>query len=256
MVDYTVEAIVVQKTLQAYIDRLACLVDEAILTFDTDGLQTQAVDPANVAMANVSLQQSAFESWSLDRSERVGIDVDRLDDVLGLADSGSLLHLRYDAESRRLHVQGGEMACRIATIDPDAIRQEPDIPELDLPAHPTLTGSQLDRAASGADIFSDHVVFGFDADSTATYVEAQGDTDDVRFEWGPDEMADGSSADGHAHSLLSLDYVTDVVGVLEDDETVQLELGEEMPVRLVQAYADGAGRAEYMISPRIKTGGR
>lgn len=259
----TFDAWATAATWQAFVDRVHAVADEARLHVDPDGIRTMAVDPANVAMVDCQLSGTAFESFTVDAELTIGVNLGRLDDILGLADSDELVRIASDPDDKKLHIDVGSIEYTLATIEPDSIREEPDIPELDLPAHPVLTGAQLDRAVTAGDIVyaqsshggsSETIALGFDLDEEIAYASAQGDTDDVRIEWDREEMGDGARADDHAHTLVSLDYMGDVVGVLDDGE-VSVDVGEEFPVHFEQAFADGNGEVEFLIAPRMATDG-
>lgn len=257
--EVSVDTIATSDVWSAYLDRIAALTEEARIHVDENGFRTTAIDPANVAMVDVGLGNEAFESFRVATgSTTIGVNISRLQDAIGLADAGELAAVVYNPDRRTLHVQAGGLEYTLATIDPDSIREEPDMPTLDLPAYPVLEAEQLEYAVRAADLCSDHIALGFDMDEHHAYAEASGDTDDVRVEWDRDDLQDGSTADDAARSLFSLDYMKDVVGVLETGdgaENVDVHLGDEFPVKFEQSYADGAGHVEFGIAPRIDSGG-
>ncbi|MFB6170381.1 MAG: DNA polymerase sliding clamp, partial [Haloarculaceae archaeon] len=139
----------------------------------------------------------------------------------------------------------------LALIDPDSIRQEPDLPDLDLPADVVLEGRDINRAVTAADMVSDHIALGVDAAEEVFYVDAEGDTDDVHFELGREDLIDLTA--GEAYSLFSLDYLKDMNKAIPGDAEVRMELGEEFPVKLHFEFAEGQGQVTYMLAPRIQS---
>ncbi len=243
-------AIVSAETLGAALDAVSVLVDECKVHLEEEGLRIRAVDPANVGMVDMELDASAFESYEAD-GELVGVNLARLEDIAGMADAGQLVQMELDEETRKLHIQIDGLEYTLALIDPDSIREEPDIPDLDLPAELVLEGRNIDRAVTAADMVSDHIALGVEEADELFYVDAEGDTDDVHFELGPEDLI--SLTPGPAHSLFSLDYLKDMNKAIPKDAEVTVELGEEFPVKMHFEFAEGQGHVTFMLAPRIQS---
>ena len=244
------KAIVSADTLTDALDSVSVLVDECKIRLNEDEFAIRAVDPANVGMVDLSLAAAAFESYEADGGV-IGVNLGRLEDIAGMANSGDLIHLELDEETRKLHIQIDGLSYTLALIDPDSIRQEPDIPDLDLSAEIILEGSQLSRGITAADMVSDHIALRVDADEEAFYIEAEGDTDDVDLELDSEDLIDLTA--GAADSLFSLDYLKDMNKAIPNATEVTAELGEEFPVKLHYEFAEGLGQVTYMLAPRIQS---
>ncbi|UPM41816.1 DNA polymerase sliding clamp [Halocatena salina] len=242
-------AIVSSGTLLAALDSVSVLVDECKIRLDEEGATIRAVDPANAGMVNLRLDTSAFESYETD-GETIGVNLTRLEDIAGMANADDLIHLELDETTRKLHIQIDGLEYTLALIDPDSIRQEPDLPDLDLSATIGIEGRDIDRAVTAADMVSDHIALGVDADEEYFYVDAEGDTDDVHFELDRDELIMLSAGD--AHSLFSLDYLKEMNKAIPNDAEVSVELGEEFPVNLHFDIAAGDGSVTFVLAPRIQ----
>jgi proliferating cell nuclear antigen len=243
-------AIVSAGTLRDALDSVSVLVDECKIRLEEDELAIKAVDPANVGMVDLSLDAEAFESYEADGGV-IGVNLSRLEDIAGMGAAGDLVHLELDEETRKLHIRIDGLSYTLALIDPDSIRQEPDIPDLDLPAEIVLEGSHLDRGIKAADMVSDHIALRVDQEAETFHIEAEGDTDDVDLELGTEDLIalDG----GPAESLFSLDYLKDMNKAIPSDAEVTMELGEEFPVKLHFEFAEGLGSVTYMLAPRIQS---
>jgi proliferating cell nuclear antigen len=243
-------AIVRADTLQATLDSVGVLVDECKIHLDDDGLEIRAVDPANVGMVDLSLSAEAFESYEADGG-LIGVNLVRLQDIAGMADSDQLVHLELDEETRKLHISIDGLEYTLALIDPESIREEPDLPDLDLPATIVIEGRDIDRAVTAADMVSDHIELGVDDGKDVFYVAAEGDTDDVHLELGAEDLID--IVVGPASSLFSLDYLKDMNKAIPKDAEVTMELGDEFPVKMHFDIAEGEGSVTYMLAPRIQS---
>jgi proliferating cell nuclear antigen len=240
--------------LSQFVDNALAVATEAKLRVGPDALETAAVDPANVAMIDQSLSADAFESYEFGGGV-LGVDLERLDDVLGMADSGELVHLDLNEETRKLHIAVGQLDYTLALIGPDSIRNEPDVPGvLDrLTATLVHDARALQDAHKAAGLCSDHIAYGATIDDETFYASAEGDTDKMRYEWGREEMHEGSEANDAAHSLFSLDYLKDILKPINASTEVTVRIGHELPLLLDSQFADERGELRYMVAPRMES---
>ncbi|WP_348607045.1 DNA polymerase sliding clamp [Halobaculum rarum] len=244
------KAIVSASTLRDALDSVSVLVDECKIRLNEDELAIRAVDPANVGMVDLTLEAAAFESYEADGGV-IGVNLNRLEDIAGMANTGDLIQLELDEETRKLHIHIEGLSYTLALIDPDSIRQEPDIPDLDLPAEIVLEGAQINRGITAADMVSDHIRLRVDEAEEAFFIEAEGDTDDVDLRLDREDLIDLQA--GPADSLFSLDYLKDMNKAIPKDAEVRVELGEEFPVKLHYEFSEGMGQVTYMLAPRIQS---
>jgi len=235
--------------LQESLDSASVLVDECKIELAEDQMVIRAVDAANVGMVDLSVGRPAFESYNGDGG-LIGVNLNRLEDIIGMANSGDLVELDLDPRTRKLHIRFDGLSYTLALIDPDSIRQRPDIPDLDLPAEVVLETDQFKRGTTAADMVSDHINLRVDEAEDAFYIEAEGDTDDIDLKLGREDVIDFTAAP--ADSLFSLDYLKDMVKGMPKTE-ITAQLGEEFPVKLHFEAAEGAASVTYMLAPRIQS---
>lgn len=250
----SVSAIVALDTIEEFVSYLAPLVDEAKLTFTEDGLRVAAVDPANVAMGDVKLDAAAFEDYEA-TDTTIAVNVSRFADVLA-AGRDSLVQLWFDATRRVLDVQIGSTEYELACIDPDSVRAEPDIPDLDLDSQVTLEADELSHGATVAGIAqsgdSTRVVLGTQTSPAAFVMNATGDTDTMDITLEADDVID-LQVGGDVSSMFSLDYVTSILKPIDDDTEVTVDVGDEYPTRFELQFAEGFGTVTYNLAPRVQT---
>lgn len=243
-------AIISADQLQETIGAVNTLVDECKIHLNEDGWEIRAVDPANVGMVDMRLDRDAFESYQADGG-LIAVNLVRMTDIAGMADSGQLVHLHLDAETRKLHIEIDGLEYTLATIDPPSVREEPDLPDLDLSSEVVLEGREIDRGVTAAEMVGDHVRLGVDKPDEYFYVRAQGDTDDVDLQLDREELISLNAGD--AESLFSLDYLKDMNKAIPKGAEVTMELGTEFPVKLHYIIADGEGTVTFMLAPRIQS---
>jgi proliferating cell nuclear antigen len=251
------KAIVGADTLRTVLDSVSALVEECRIHLNDDGITVRAVDAANVGMVHLHLDAEAFESYEADGGV-IGVDLTRLNDIAGMADSGQSVSLVLDEETRKLEISIDGLEYTLALIDPDAIREEPDPPSLSLPAEIVLEAADFNRAVQAADMVSDHATLRVNADETFV-VEAAGDTDDVNLDLDREDLiditvsaTDGEEAPDAAASMFSMDYLNRVNKALPSGHEVTVRLGDEFPVKVEFPIAEGGGDVTYVIAPRIQ----
>jgi proliferating cell nuclear antigen len=239
------KAVINAETLRDAIESVSSLVDEVKFSLSEKGMELKAVDPANVAMVVLKLDASAFEFFKATSGE-IGVDLVRLSDILSMADRGESVKLELDEENHKLNIGVGSLSYTLSLIDPSAIRKEPRIPELDLPAHVTLSGNELRRAVKAAEKVSDHVVLGVSDD--LFFLEAKGDIDSLKLKIPSTELL--GLKPGEARSLFSLDYLSDMSKSIGKAQEVKLELGVDYPLRI--SFKIGSVEVSYLLAPRIE----
>lgn len=234
---------------RAALDAIDALVAECVLQAGPDGLTVAAQDPATVAMVDLALPADVFERYEADGTP-LGVDLERLGDVVGMADGDDPVAMGYDAETRTLDLRVDEVAYTLGLVDPDAIRSAPDVDYEDhLAATVALPGGAFTHAVTACDMVADHCALGVDPDAGHLYATAEGDVDSVRIEHHADdcEAFDG----GAAHSLFSTSYLDAMARVVPADATVRLRLGEEAPLE-VSFDLEGSS-VTYFLAPRRTT---
>jgi len=250
MSEIVAEGIIEAKALREYIDVFTPLVSEGKIHWNDEGLLARVVDAANVAMLEASLSTAYFESYDAPGAVTVGMDFNRLLERIKPADSNDLVHLAVDMETRRLQIQYGNADLSMALIDTDAIRQEPDMPDLDLPNWMVVEAQHIKHAREIADIVTDHLFIRGKPDERMVAFVGQGDTDDATVTLGEDEIIE-ASIDVETESVYSLDYVEDLTDPIADGTEVTVTFGDEFPVILEYEGLDGHLSGTGYLAPRI-----
>jgi len=246
----TFRAAIQSEPLKNILRALRATVDEARVKIDETGIRIRAVDPANVAMDDLDLSASAFESYDATPGV-IGVDLDRLWDPVSLTNKGDLVQLHLDIESRKLVVAVTGLEFQMACLDPATIRSEPTLPELELPASVTVDRDTLHQGVKAADLVADHVGLRMIPDEEVFRIDAEGDTDSVDFRIDADDWEAVTLAE--ASSLFSLDYIKKIVRTIPAGTAVTIDFGTEFPAMLSYDVGHGDGLMTRMIAPRIET---
>jgi proliferating cell nuclear antigen len=231
------------------IDAISALVPECRLHTADNGISTRAVDTANVAMISLELKKEAFDSYKATKSQ-VGVDISKMKNIFNMMGKGDLISLELpeNAQKMQLSVHGYQYS--ITLLDTNTIRKDPNPPTINLPGKLTIAGDDLNNAIKAAAVISDKIAIGINPKDETFYMIADGDTDNIRREFGKDELK--SLTPNEARSLFSLDYLKDMGKVMSRAAEVEIFLGLDHPVRFSFDIANGNGHVEYLLAPRIE----
>lgn len=236
------------------------LVDEAKLHVSESGIHTKAVDPANVGMVEMHLDREEFETLKTDNLV-LGVDLNtflnQIQDISDepVGDEEQTLHLELDEDTRKVRIWAtpGSMEFTMALIDPDSIRQEPNLPDMELPGTMQVMSSYFEHAVKTAKNYSEHITVGMDNEKDVFYMSANGDTDDWETMLKHDHHAISHLETATVNSIFSLDYFDDVRKGIPSDVMIDMEVGEEFPIRIMFEFLDENASVTYMIAPRIES---
>src|SRR5207249_10970655 len=102
--------------LREVVDVVSTLVDEAKFNVGKDSITVKAVDPAHVAMVDLTLDRGAFDAYKADEGE-LGTDMDKMKEIWRLAKAGETIALRHDEDKNRLVGTVGDPTASMALVD-------------------------------------------------------------------------------------------------------------------------------------------
>lgn len=237
------------KEIATTIDKV---VDEFRLRMTEDKLRIRAVDPANVSMVDMQIDSDAFESFTATPGV-LGIPLDSLKDVINLADRNDYISMVLNPETRKLEIDVGDLDYTLGLIDPATIRQDPDLPDLNLSVEVMIRGETLDQGLTAADMVSKHVGIKTSPDLQGIAIEAEGDTDDMVQTLRERDLVDCTVPDKEVEALFALEYLSSINRALPRSDPVTLQFGDGFPARINYDSENGAIETTFMLAPRIKS---
>jgi proliferating cell nuclear antigen len=236
------------EVLKEVVDVVSTLVDEAKFNAGKEAVAVKAVDPAHVAMVDLALEHDGFESYRADDME-LGLDMDKLKEVLRLARAGDVISMVHDEERNRLVLSVGNITRRMSLVD-TAGMSDPKVPSLNLPAKLTVRTDELRQGIRASESVSDHVALVVSPEGFEMKSEGDADTVDLKL---PKDLLDELSCKEQVRSLFPLDYFSNMIKAISSAATVTLYLGSDYPVKLEFDIAGGKGSVRYLLAPRIES---
>ncbi|MCS7118839.1 MAG: DNA polymerase sliding clamp [Archaeoglobaceae archaeon] len=243
-----VETIVSGEILRTIARAIVALVSECRIHFLSKGLHSRAVDPSNVAMVIVDVPKDSIESYRVDVEKTIGVDINRIFEISKTIGSKDLVEVSILDETS-LRIKFGSVEYNIALIDPSAIRKEPKIPELNLPAKIVLDAGEFKKAISATEKISENVVL--KSDKHGFTIEAKGDIERITFTMTGSELIEFNG--GEARSMFSIDYLREFCKVAGAGDLLTISLGTNYPGRFSFELVGGKVRVEYILAPRVES---
>jgi proliferating cell nuclear antigen len=203
-------------------------------------------------MVNLEIEPSALESVP-EGNFVAGINIGRFDDYLGGASGGDPVMLSFNTEKRKLNIQHTNREFDMALIDPDALRDEPDLPDLEFPVDVTLPAGDWTDAVDTCELVSDRVHFNADGSDGSVVVSASGDIDEARVTFDSETWSGDSRIDADTHAIYSIEYTDELLGAVPSGTDLRVRYNDEKPKKYNYEFADGHAHAELMCAPRIQT---
>ena len=236
------------ETLKELISVLSTLVDEAKFNITEDGINVKAVDPAHVAMVDLDLKNTAFEEYK-DSETELGVDINRLNDVLKLAKPADLITINHDEEKNRLILKVENITRRMSLVDTTGM-SDPKVPNVPLPVKVVIKTSELGQGIKASESIADHISLSVTPEGFE--LSSEGETDSVNLKLTKD-LLEKLECKESVKSLFSLDYFSNMIRSVSSSDKITMHLGTDYPVKLEFEIAQGNGHVEYLLAPRIES---
>jgi proliferating cell nuclear antigen len=228
------------------VETVSVIVSEVKLSANEGELSIKAVDPAHVAMIDLQIKPEAYSKYSASEME-IGIDLDKLNDIIKLARGNDEIEAVYDEDSNRLIVSIGNLVRKMSLLDTTGM-PDPKIPTLQFPAKVELISEDLLMGIRAAESVSDYVAFVTESDS----FELNAGTQEQMNQRFTKEQLLSIDCKEKVKSLFSLDYMLNMIKAVKAGEKLTLHTGNDYPVRMEFDIFDSKGKVTYLLAPRIE----
>ncbi len=232
------------ENLRELVEVVSTLVSEVKLSISKDGLEAKAVDPSHVAMLVLKPQKGIFEEFTGEPTE-IGVDVEKLKEVLRLSKPGDVLELQFDG--KRLVANVGRLTRQMAVVDPAGIT-DPKVPNVNPPASVTVKTEEMRQGIRGSESFTDHVTLSLEPEAFTMHSEGDTDRLDLRL---PKESLTRLDVKEPVKSMYPLDFFSAMVKSIASEDAT-LFVGNEYPLKIEFAMGAGRGEGRYLLAPRVE----
>lgn len=235
------KAVIAMETLQGVLKALSAIDTEGKMQVGPEGWHVKMVDPANVAMIDVTIPASAFDFYQSDTGE-IALDFARIQTMLNGKEPVTI-----QIVDQQVEISTGRHKFSLRLLDPSAVKPTPRIPEIDLPAAVEIDATEWTAALKAALAImnkSDCVII--EQTDEMFRLSAKSEAESYVSEWPLTSLT--GIKNGMGRALFTLDYLTDISRALAGP--VKIETGVDYPMRMSCRISKAS--VSYLIAPRIE----
>lgn len=242
--------------------------EEAVLNLKEKGILVRVHDKSQTAVYNSLIPASALGEYEIGEHPRIGIYVDRMNDIIPTTSDDVLVEL----EDYKININFGGRDYKLGNIDPDQVSGTPEmVPALDLPINITLDPNKITDAidevanhvygGEGGDYFIQAqegvlIIWGKQDDFEFTEHFHWEDFEDYDIDWQAatpsDSMPGNPSETKKMINIFSVDLTKDMTFF---SDTARLEMGHGMPIKMV-SESDTGIKHSWIVPPRFPKQGQ
>jgi len=239
------------KLIKAFFQGIDCTVDEVKIYITKSGWHVMTVDPAHVCMSDMTLNKCAFADYKAIGEGSIGIDVDKVLEVIKAAKKGDSIGISITED--KIIMSAGIIVREIKPIDTSGFC-DPKVPNLNLPDTFTINQEYLVTALEQCGNVSDHVAIEGDIQGNLK-IYSSGDTDGVKATI-PKDLMDNVRMTESFKSLFPLDYLQTIAkasqfGMLLKGQELNVCMGNDYPIKIMAETKDWG--ITYLLAPRIES---
>lgn len=232
------------KLIQSIFDAISKIVDEVQLQTDSEGVRLNALDRGHIAFVNLVMKVSAFDEFICDEPEKINIDTNELMKVLKRSKSDDRVLMSLDEGNFIITFEGeAKRTFKIRLIDLEYDSPKP--PVLLYASSVDVPFKILKDACADIKLFSNKINIKTDAEKIYFYTTGQ--FGDSRTEYGHDSIINEE-----AESVFSLERVEEMLKADKVTDTLNIELGNDMPISLHLKNLSEDILLNFLLAPRIE----
>ncbi len=237
------------KSFYTILESLSKLIDEISMTITADGVRMRALDPAHVALIDITLPPEAFVEFDVEGEAKAGFNVPNLVKLLKRSKKGDKLELVVEEDRLTFTIVGATVK-RYTIVNLDV--PEPEIPEasLEFNVKAEIISDPLKNALKDAETVGD--IAELEAKSEdELYIRGKGASiSETRISRMSGALVNLEVKEP-SKSSYSIDYLKHVLKLTKIADVVRLEFSTNMPLRM-EFQLPGSGKVTYLLAPKLE----
>ena len=237
-------------------ESITAITDTGMLNIAADGWKVNIVDPANVAMVSLELQNAAFDKFEYDFTDesedriKIGVDFRNLLGMLRLWEEGKKVELKLDAE--KLFVKSDIFDYSISLLELSSLRRESKLPKLNFSVQVIIETEEFRRAIRAMERLSDTVTLG--VEGKQFYMEAKDERNSMSISANHlrsvlRNVFPVKKEPGNFHTRYSLEYLSAICNGMPHVQNITLSFSSDYPLRI--DFDVGKKKVSYLLAPWI-----
>ncbi len=236
------------KSFYNILDALSKIVDEVSMTISKDGVKIIALDPARIALIEISMSPETFLEYDVSEDQvKAGFNVANVAKIIKRGKKGDKVDIEVESDRITWSIVGATIKrYRLLNLDVP----EPEIPsaQFNFNVHVAVIVDPIKNALKDAEAVGDTVEFEA-PDETQLIIRGVGAaTSEARIRSDTPAVVEFEVKEP-SKSAYSLDYLKHVLSLTKVADTVVIEFSSSMPLRL-QFRLPAGGTVTYLLAPK------
>lgn len=220
------------------------IIDEVVLTCDSEGIHLSALDRSHITFVNMELQKTLFDEYQCDIPEKINVDCDEFLKVLKRGNSSDILRLTID-EGNLIVIFYGD-STRIFNIRLIDIEYEPTTPpNINHPIEIKVPSKLLQDSLIDMGLFNDKLKFQIDQDYFKIITDGEMGDANIKY-------LHGENIQTTAEAMYSIPKLIDIMKASNFSQEAILRFGNDLPLYLSFQLITGDGELSYLLAPRLE----
>lgn len=227
------------------------IVDEGVFKVDTNGLSLLSPDRTMVAVVDFKMLATAFDNYSVEKPESLGLSLTHLVSILKKAKSGSKVTLKSDDKGKLeilLDEEGKKRKFEIPILD--ISNEKPPIDQLEFKTKAHLHSSSIEESVNDADIVDDSIVFESEPGKFRAWSKGDTLSSEMELKEGEDGLLK-LETETKNKSRYPLEYLKKMIKASKLSDNCILELADDYPMRLSYKVIDKLSM-NFILAPRVE----
>jgi proliferating cell nuclear antigen len=227
------------------------LVEEATFEANGEGLTFRAMDPSHVALVDLSLPNSSFQSFECDKPFKFSVRVEDLVRLIARSDSKDSVQVSSTEEDAIAvtFTNGYKREFTIHLIE--SMAGAAPLPKLEFDTKATLTKAILEKILGDISVVSDQVAIHAVGDKLTFSGKSDVGKAEINLAAKDADVLEFKS-NAESKATYSIDYISGILKALGGvTDIVQMEFSTKKPVRLEMKLNDQGAKLWYFLAPRV-----
>jgi proliferating cell nuclear antigen len=241
------------KKLKELIAPIYMVADECVLNVNESGISAKVVYHVNIEMIKVEYPAEMFEVFEVENPTKIGLEIALLNRKIRFNEPKAIIEMTTSNTSSPIGIESTMLLdCdgfqdKLCLIDPQSIRKEPKIPEMNLTGKMTIPRTRMIKILNKSNYSKGkkectYIIFEIKDGKFITETTELHPTKSI---------TELPSITGEAKSLYAADNLLELCKSIKS-KTIDIELGKDYPIIIKFDVAE-TGKAEFLLAPRVES---
>ena len=235
-------------TLKEIIDIVNSITGEAKFEFEPDGVHVRAIDSARVAMADLFVSSSVFESYEVSEKTDIPLELERVRNVLKLG--GNSEPISITSAPGKLKFTMGNLSKSIALLEYGNMTA-PKLPAVNPENYVVVNKSEIEKGLRATTDVRDSVKLSIE--DSRFVISSRTDSEDAELILERENCVELVSRGGSKSSYPS-DYLMKIIKSTGSADKLKLAFNNDYPLIIEPEYIEKSGekKVKFFLAPRME----